>query len=283
MNQPILVTGATGSTGRHVVAGLIAEGVPVRALVRNPGAARLPEEVEVVRGDITDPAAVASAAEGTAAAYLLWPGFDGDGVEETVAALARHARRIVHLSASNVRDDRPAEENGVWGRVEAAVRAAAGEWTFLRVTGLATNTLMWADQVSGGVVRAPYGGASRSLVHEKDVAAAAVRALLDDGHTGRSYDITGPESLTQSDQVRIIGEETGVPVRWEEQPPEEAREEVARAMGDPDYADAALAHWAGLAAVPEPVGDGVREATGLPPRTYREWVRDHLADFTPAP
>ncbi|MFD3687557.1 SDR family oxidoreductase [Nocardiopsis sp. NPDC058631] len=282
MNQPILVTGATGATGRHVVAGLLAEDVPVRALVRNPGAARLPEGVEVVHGDITDPEAVASAAKGTAGAYLLWPGFGGDGVEETVAAIARHTSRIVYLSASGVHDDRPVEENGVWGRVEAAVRAATDEWTFLRVTGLATNTLMWADQVPGGVVRAPYGGASRSLVHEKDVAAAAVRALLDEGHTGRSYDITGPETVTQADQVRIIGEETGVPVRWEEQPLEEAREELALAMNDRDFADEALSHWAEMVSTPEPVGDGVREATGRPPLTYREWVRDHLADFTPA-
>ncbi|WP_159945280.1 MULTISPECIES: SDR family oxidoreductase [unclassified Nocardiopsis] len=274
MNQPILVTGATGNTGHHVVAGLLAEGVPVRALVRDPRRARLPEGVEVVGGDVTDPADVSSAARGTAGAYLLWPGFGTDGTEEAVAALTRHTPRVAYLSAV------AAEEGpgSVWGRLEAALRGSGREWTFLRVTGLAANTRGWAEQVRSGVVRAPYGRASRSLVHERDVAAVAVRALLDGAHAGRSYLVTGPESLAQADQARILGEEAGIPVRWEEQPEEEARAELAEAMGA-DFADTGMAYWASLVHTPEPVSRDVEEVTGRPALSFREWAREHAGDF----
>lgn len=277
MSQPILVTGATGNTGRHVVAGLLAEGVPVRALVRNPGAAQLPEEVEVVVGDITDPGSVAAAAKGAGGAYLLWPGYTVGGAEAVVEALTRHMSRVVYLSGAGAEED----HESVWGRVETAVRDSAREWTFLRVTGLSTNALVWTDEVPTGVVRGPYGRASRSLVHERDVAAVAVRALLDEGHAGRSYLTTGPESLPQTEQVRIIGEEAGLPVRWEEQPEDEARVELTETMGA-DFAEAGLAYWSALVDTPEPVSRDVEEVLGRPALTFRQWARDRVADFVPA-
>ena len=78
MNQPILVTGATGNTGRHVVAGLLDEGMRVRALTRDPSRADLPDEAEVVAGDVTCSEDVAAAAKGVSAAYLVWPGTDAE-------------------------------------------------------------------------------------------------------------------------------------------------------------------------------------------------------------
>jgi uncharacterized protein YbjT (DUF2867 family) len=91
----ILVTGATGRVGRHVVAGLLESGAAVRALVRDPAQARL-RDVEVVRGDITDPVAVERAASGVDAAFLLWPSFSADGAAPVVAALTRQVSRVVY-------------------------------------------------------------------------------------------------------------------------------------------------------------------------------------------
>lgn len=272
MTTPILVTGATGHSGRHVVAGLLAEGASVRALVRDPAKANLPDGVEVVAGDLTDPESVAVAAKGVSAVYLVWPFFSGDGVEEIVRKL--DGRRVVYLSAVSASD-----ENSVWGKVEAAVREASAEWTFVRVSGLAVNALAWAAQVPSGVVRAPYGGAARSLVHERDVAAVAVRALLDDGHAGKSYATTGPESITQAEQVRLIGEALGRPVRWEEQPLEEARTQLREALGNAEFADNALGYWASLVDAPEPASSDVAAILGRPALSFAEWARDHVADF----
>ncbi len=106
---------------------------------------------------------------------------------------------IVYLSAISA-------GNGFWGEVETAIADTSVQWTSLRAGGFATNTLGWADTIRrDGVVRWPYGRAARSPVHERDLADAAVRALTTDDHVGRTDDRTGPESLTQAEQVREIG------------------------------------------------------------------------------
>jgi len=81
----ILVTGASGRVGRHVVDGLRAAGVTVRALVRTPELAGLPADVELVQGGIYDPDAVRRAAADVDAAFLLWPSFSSSGAEAIVA------------------------------------------------------------------------------------------------------------------------------------------------------------------------------------------------------
>ena len=278
MTPLILVTGATGNTGRPVVEELLAEGYRVRALTRDPERAALPPEVEVVAGDVTSPADVASAARSAAAVYLLWPGTDdaAAGAAEVITALSRHVGRVVYLSASG------ADDGGVWGAVEQAVRSSIPEWTFLRVTGLAVNALGWSDQVHRGIVRAPYGWMRRSLVHEHDVAEVAVRALVGDGHARRSYVITGPEAISQEDQVRIISEEIGATAVWEEQPPDEARVALAADVGE-EFADAILQAWSENAETPEPVSADVAEVLGRPAKSFRTWAHDHRADFTAGP
>ncbi len=275
----VLVTGATGKVGRHVVTGLLAAGAAVRAVTRDPAAARLPAGTEVVRGDLTDPGSLAAHLGGVHAAFLLWPGFSAAGAGPLVDLLASRVPRIVYLSAMNVTDGRPPAENGVWGQVEDAITRTGAERTFLRAGGFAANTLVWADQIRSGVVRWPYGRAARSLIHERDIAAVAVRALTSGGHAGATYVLTGPEAVTQADQARIIGEAIGRPVRWQDVPPEQAREHLLPVMGDPAVVDGALRYWASLVTEPEPVTRTVEEVTGVPARTFREWAADHAADF----
>jgi uncharacterized protein YbjT (DUF2867 family) len=281
--EKILVTGATGNIGRCLIPLLAASGVPVRALTRDPGRAVLPAGVEAVRGDLTDPASVEAALDGVEAVFLLWPSFSAAGAEPVVAAIARHARRVVYVSAFSVRDGADVAQNGVWGEIEDLVRRSGVAWTFLRAGGFATNTLGWAEEIrSSGVVRAPYAGAARSLIHEADIADVAFRALTEDGYAGRSLVLTGPEVVTQAEQVRIIGEAIGRPLRFEEQPREEAREQLIAAWGDPAVVDGALDHWASIVTEPEAVTSTVKEVTGRTARTFREWARDHTADFRTA-
>ncbi|WP_370969393.1 SDR family oxidoreductase [Amycolatopsis sp. cg9] len=256
----VLVTGATGHSGRHVVAGL--KGVDVRVLVRDP--AKAPGGVDVVVGDVRDPA---QAANGVDAVYLIWPFFTAEGIEQAVKPF--EGKKIVYLSAMS------AEDGGVWGDVEAAVRKVTDDWTFLRVTGLATNTLGWAQQAASGVVRGPYGQARRSLVHERDVADMAVKALTED-HRQEIHLVTGPEALSQAEQAKIIGEALNTPVRWEEQPEGEAKAELAHYTGA-EFAAGALAHWASLVDDPEPVSLDVAKVTGHPARSFEEWAREHFS------
>ncbi|MFL6118813.1 NAD(P)H-binding protein [Actinophytocola sp.] len=272
----ILVIGATGNIGRHVVTGLRARGAAVRTLSRFPGR-------ETVTGDLTEPETLDPALSGVDTVFLLWPFMSAQGAPAVLDVIARHARRVVYVSALSVRDDRPAEENGVWGQVEAAIRASGLEWTFLRPGGFATNTLGWAPAIRAGEpVRMPYPRAARSLIHERDIADVAVLALTEEGHTGRTYRLTGPEVLTQAEQARILGAVAGRPAVVEEIGAEEARADVL-AWADEAHADAVLAYWRGLVDNPEPVTPTVEELTGHPARTFTRWALDHADDVRPLP
>ncbi|MGN9843756.1 NAD(P)H-binding protein [Nonomuraea sp. H19] len=274
----ILVTGATGNVGKHVVAQLAEAGLEVRALVRDPGRARLP--VEMVRGDLTVPETLHPALEDVESVFLLWPGFAAETAAGAVAAIAKHARRVVYLSA-DVTDLAEDEEPTLFHQaVERLIRHSGLGWTFLRPGGFATNTLMWADQIKQGVVRWPYGQAARSLIHEKDIAAVAAHVLTSAGHGGAKYVLTGPERLTQAEQVRVIGEAIGREVRWAELPPEKARDELMAAWGDPAFVDGALEAWKEFVTSPEQVTDTVERLLGRPALTFRQWAEDHAADFS---
>lgn len=168
----------------------------------------------------------------------------------------------------------------MYAALERRIRGSGLRWTFLRPGGFAANTLMWADQIrAGGVVRWPCGAAGRSLIDERDIAAVAVRVLTGEGHDGEAYHLTGPETLTQETQVRIIGEVVGRDVRWEEITPEEGRDALLAAGWPPSFAEGAPAAWAAMVDTPEPVTDTVERITGRPARTFRAWVADHADAF----
>jgi len=275
----ILVVGATGNVGREVVSQLLDVGVAVRAMTRDPDTAELPAGVDVVRGDLSDPVALEARLDGVDAVFLIWPFVAvqqaTDLAPVVMDAIARHARRIVYLSAH------AAEQPGTfWAIVEDAIEGSGAEWTFLRPSGFAANTRMWAEQIDrGDVVRWPYGAAARSLIHERDIAVVAVRALIEEGHAGARYVLTGPTTVTQAEQVRAIGQAIGRPLRWEEVPPGAVRDDLAAAIGDASFADGALDAWAGFVEEPELVTSTVQDVTGEPARTFGQWATDHAADF----
>src|ERR1700693_5703196 len=77
-------------------------------------------------------------------------------------------------------------------------------------------------------VRWPYLTVPTAPIDERDIAAVAVRASCHDGHAGAEYVLTGPQSLSQFDQVSTIGRMIGRSLRIEEIPPDEARRESRR-------------------------------------------------------
>lgn len=228
-----------------------------------------------MRGDLVDPESLAAALVGVDAVFLLWPFYSAGGASDVVDAIARNARRIVYLSA----EDPAHDPESVWTIVERRIEESELEWTFLRPTGFAKNTLAWADQIRLGVVRGPYGEAARSLIDERDIAAVAVRALTEDGHAGKTYVLTGPETVTQAEQVRIIGEAIGRPVIWEEQSRADARPDLVKIFGDESFVDRALDTWAGFVTRPERVTATVEEITGVTARSFRQWATAHAEDF----
>ncbi|MEU0915514.1 NAD(P)H-binding protein [Streptomyces althioticus] len=275
----VLVTGATGAVGRHVVDGLVAAGARVRALTRDPAAAGLPPGVEVFQGDLEQPQTLTAALEGAEKLYL----FPVPGTAREVVALAKEAgvRRIVVLSSSSVLDTSGTNHSGEHHRaVERAVEESGIEHTFVRPDEFATNVLWkWGHSIrTEDLVRAPYGNAPRVLIHEADVAAVAVTALLEDGHAGQAYVLTGPEAVTQADQVRAIAEAVGRPVVFEEITPDQAREQMGHVM-PPPVVEMVLGYLADAVDHPPVPVDTVEKVTGRPARTFARWAADHAADF----
>ena len=278
----ILVTGATGNVGRHVVSQLLHTGVAVRALARDPASAGLPNGVDVVRGNLSAPDTLDAGLKGVDAVFLLWPALTVDLAPAVLNVIRKHARRIVFLSSLGIRDDlaqQPDPINAFHADIERLIEQSGLEWTFLRPGGFATNTLWWAPQIrADGVVRWAYGACARASIHEEDLAAVAVRVLTGEKHGGAKYSLTGPRTLTQVEQVQIIGEVIGRPLRFEEISPEAMRSRLLTRL-PPAVVDGALTYWARLVTEPELVSPTVAEITGAPARPFREWVSDHARDF----
>jgi uncharacterized protein YbjT (DUF2867 family) len=284
MNNRIFVTGATGNVGRQVVAELVARGAKVRALSRTPERANLPGGVEVVGGDLSAPATLEGHFDNVSAVFLLlrFPA-TLEAVPSLLSALPRTVKRLVFLSSSIVRDDLEEQINPI-GKLHAEVEqwiARSGlDWTFVRPGAFATNARgWWGPQIrAGDVVRWPYRRAAFPPIHERDIAAVSARALVEEGHGGKKYLLTGPASLTHEEQVRTIAEVIGRPLRFEELSPEAARAEVLAQL-PPWLVDMLLDSWAQLLANPAPITATVADVTGAPARPFRAWVVDHAGEF----
>jgi len=283
MTPSILVIGATGTVGRHLVETLRSVGVPARALARHPEAARLPSDVEVVAGDLTVPESLDRALDGVEAVFLLWTAPPATA-EAVVGRIAARARRIVLLSSPHQTPhpffQQPNPLARFHAELDGLVRSAGVKWTILRPGMFASNSIGWwaASIRQGDVVRWPYAAAETAPADERDIAAVAARALLDGRHAGGDYVVTGPESLTQMQQVSVIGDALGRRLRLEELSPDEFRTTTSGRWPEP-VVDMLLAAWRATIGHRAYVTTTVEEVTGTPARSFREWARDHADAF----
>ncbi|MFC8917882.1 NAD(P)H-binding protein [Streptomyces sp. NPDC057116] len=272
-NRTHLVTGATGTVGRQVVAELLRLGRPVRALTRDPARAALPDGVEVVRGDLTDPDTLRAALDGVTGLHLITFGdayFTPLETGPRIVELAREAgvRRITVLNGGGPTP------------LEDAVRAGGIDWTVLMPVEFMGNALEWADGIrADDEVREPFTGRLSAMVHEGDIGAVAAVALTEDGHAGQEYVITGPEVLTVRDKVEAIAAARGREIRLVELSEAEAVERW-RAEGRPqDVIDFLLEVYGDTPEVGRTVLGTVEKVTGRQARTFAQWAGTHAAAF----
>jgi len=283
----VLVTGATGRVGRMVVDLLADAGLPVRALTRRPEEAALPAGVEVVTGDLTVPESLDAALRGVDAVFLVWtvPPATAPAVVER---LATYARRVVFLSAPHRTPhpffQQPNPMAALYTEIERLIVGSGLESTIIRPGMFASNALLWwAPAIRGdGVVRWPYGAAETAPVDDRDVAAVAARTLYQDGHAGGDYVLTGPESLSQTEQVRIIGDVLGRPIQFVELSPDEFRRATEGSWPRPAV-DMLLAAWGATTGRPALVTSTVSDVLGSPARSFRQWATDHADAFRAGP
>ena len=276
----ILVTGATGTVGRHVVRLLQEDRLRVRAMTRRPGTVPPVPGVEVVGGDFDDAGSLARALRGVQAVFLVTappsptPRHD---LALLTAARAAGTARVVKLSAIGA-----SPGVGAWHlAAERALQATMANWTVLRPSSFASNALRWAGSLDAGAAVVNLTGAGRQgVVDPRDVAAVAVAALTGD-HAGRCYTLTGPDLLHVPTQARILGEVLGRPVRTVDVLPEHARADLLRAGLDPAAVAEIVAGSAWARAGHNAVlTDDVARVLGRPATSFRAWAEDHRAAFT---
>jgi uncharacterized protein YbjT (DUF2867 family) len=281
----ILIIGATGTVGREVVGQLLIENANVRALVRNPDSANLPAHVETVRGDLTLPASLDTALQHVDAVFLVWRA-PVAAAEAAIERIGKHAGRVVFLSAPYRAPhpffQQPNPSASLHAELERLIEASGLEWTFLQPGMFAANALRWWMPAirESDTIRWPCAEVPTAPIHERDIAAVAVRALCEEGHARKAYVLTGPESLSQRRQIGIIGDAIGRPLRFEEMAPDEARR-VLSAQMSPAVADMLLNAWSEAIGRPAYITSTVTDITGAAARTFREWVIDHAAAFRP--
>lgn len=272
----ILVTGATGTVGQHVTELLVQRGSPVKALTRNPERARakLPEGVEIVTGDLMKPETLKEALQGIEAMFLIISSDEPNAdlnTEPQVVELAEAAgvKRVVVLVGY--------EE----GPVEEKLRGSSMQWTLVRPAEFMANVMAdWRETIrTEGVVREFFGDALSARVHEGDIAAVAVEALLGDGHHARRYPLTGPEALTRREAVQAIASAIGKDILFIELAEEDARQQW-REQG---YDEESVEFFVQIAKNPPEAGytvlPTIEQVLGRPARKLAEWAAEHKREF----
>ena len=194
-DRPVLVTGATGNTGRALVDALTRRGAPVRAMVRS-GADRgkLPAGVPAVVADFDDPESIAAALTGAGRAYLVTP--SSEQAEDQQRRFADQAAKaglghLVVLSQLGAEEGSPVRFLRYHAAVEQHVRDVGIPYTFLRPNLFFQGLLTVAGSIAAeGRLYAPIGDAKVSAVDVRDIAAVAAVALTEPGHEGATYTLT---------------------------------------------------------------------------------------------
>jgi uncharacterized protein YbjT (DUF2867 family) len=273
----ILLTGATGNVGRPLTRLLVDASVSFKIFARDPERARSTFGcgVEVIQGDLADPYSLKAALTGVEVLFLL----NGDSApEEAVVDVAVRSgvRRVVKQSALAEGLEPPSFHRRVEERLE---RSGLG-WTHLRPNAFMQTLLGYLPTLISdeGILCLPAGQGRVGWVDARDIAAVAFHALTEDNDEGRTYPITGPESLSMADIAGMISEATDRSVRYEDIPTEMARERLLAAGLPPSFADFLTGFYAAVrAGAHDVVTDTVADVSGRTPYTFDSFVREYAA------
>jgi uncharacterized protein YbjT (DUF2867 family) len=284
----ILVTGATGKTGRALVQRLVSRSMPVRALVRDRARAAdiSAAGAEVAVADLSRSETLASALVGIDKVYLMTAADPRQVVLHSNFICAAKQAGVRHIVRHSVRgaDLDSAVKLCRWHAVSQKELEDSGiAWTHLQPVYNMQNFLTFAPTIqSQGAFYAPMKDGALSMVDTRDVAAVAAAALIDSTHHHcKTYVITGPEALTFADAAEQLSAALDKPVRYIDITHEHARTALLQ-RGMPEwYVEDLLGFYdfysSGAGAA---VSDVVARTTGQPGRRFDQFVQDHRSTFT---
>ena len=238
--KPILVTAASGKTGRRCVDKLLARGANVRALVRRPEAADELKAIgvrETIVGDLFDAAVLRTATQGVSCIVHICPPMhpaeDNLAALLTQIALAQGVERLVLYSVMHPHIDVPHHRRKL--KAEEDLIASGLPFTILQPCRYMQHVdAIWPEIVREGVHRMPFSTQARfSLAHIDDLAEATAIVATQEGHDCAIYELGGPQALSQSDCARIISSVLGREIKAQARPLQEFLER-ARNAGMPE-------------------------------------------------
>jgi uncharacterized protein YbjT (DUF2867 family) len=278
----IYVSGAPGNVGTELVRRLSARGEQVRVLVHTAKAAdllKLPG-VETVVGDLAEAASLEGTLEGVAGVFVNSSVGPAIQAQKNLIEAAKRAgaRRIVKLSWMGASEDAFTLPIARWhAEVERHLKDAGVSYTILRANTFMQTYLYQITHTSEDAFHGAAGEGTCSLVDARDVAAVAARTLLDAGHEGETYEVTGPEALTRAQAADIISRVSGRQLRYVNRSAEEMAEGYQQAGWPEPWADE-------LVAIDELQAQGylslvtsvVEKVTRKKPVTFEEFVREFM-------
>ena len=277
----IVITGATGNIGRPLVAELARQGQDVTAVSRGGTAPLDSPRVRGMSADLTDPGSLRRAVDGASAVLLLVPGAGGHLDRERIIAAAADAgvRRLV-LVSSQAAGTRPESlSHRPMAELEKLVQGSGLDWTVLRPAGFYTNAFAWVPTVRAGrAVHAPFGDVALPGVDPLDIAVVAAAALTEEGHAGRTYELTGPETTTPRERTAALAGVLGISLTFVELTREQAFAGMREVMPE-EIADGTRSILGEPTGRERAISPDVEKVLGRPARTFADWARRNAAAF----
>jgi uncharacterized protein YbjT (DUF2867 family) len=282
----ILLTGVTGKTGGEAALQLLKKGARLRALVRNAdkAASLKAAGVELVVGDIGDAATVQRALQGVEKALLILPNGQRQQAHEiqfTDLARAAGVKHLVKMSSMEavVHAETPIPR-AHWA-MEEHIRAAGIPWTMVKPNFFMQNLLSSAASIkTQHRFSLPMGDGTTGMADIRDIGAVCAEVLTGQGHTGQSYEITGPEVLTFNDVARRFSEVLGTTIEYVPMPMAQFRERMTNVL-EPWHLDAVCELFREIAETGlDHTTDTFRKLTGREPISVRQFIQDHVALFS---
>ena len=282
MNGKILITGATGTIGKALVAQLRQTNADFLAAGRDAtktAAALNVRANQAVQFDFADPATFAAATAGVDRAFLLGPPlfYDLDKLLGPFIDFLQAAgiRRVVYLSALNA--EKMGADLSFHTNVENKLQQDGFELTILKPSFFAQNfkNYEWDNITRHNITYVPAGDGVVAFVDVHDIAAVAAKVLTEEGHGGKTYNITGPEALSYADAAGLLSEVTGRSIAYPAPTPQQYTDTLKQA-GAPDFIAPYMISVYGIIAKHQAgqVSNDVEQVTGKKPAALKQVLEE---------